>query len=80
MRSEAEKMTVGQVFRRILRFSLVSIIPPMLNTQFRLHVARTRMINGRSLETLQKAKLLQESGSNALFFKLIIVFKWLGVS
>jgi hypothetical protein len=67
MRFGAEKVTVAQVFRRLLRFLLVSIIPPMLNTQFHLHVALTRMINGRSLETLQKAKLLQDAGSNALF-------------
>jgi hypothetical protein len=60
MMFEAEKITVGQVFRRILRFSLGSNIPPMFNTQFHLHVALTRIINGRSLETLQKAKLLQE--------------------
>ena len=75
MSFEAEKMTVGQVFRRIFRFSLVSIIPPMLDTQFHLRVALTR-----SLETLQKAMLLQKSGSTVLFFKLILVFKWLGVS
>jgi hypothetical protein len=58
MSFEAEKMTVGQVFRRILRLSLVNIIPPMLDTQFRRHVALTRR-----LETLQKAMFLQKSGS-----------------
>jgi len=61
-------MRVGQVFRRILRFSLVSIIPPKLNTQLHLHIALTRMINGRSLETLQKAMLLQKSGEYCTFF------------
>jgi hypothetical protein len=70
----AEKLRVEQIFRRLLWFSLVSTIPSMLDTQFHLHVVLTG-----SLETIQKAMLLQKSGTTVLFFKLILVFKLLGV-
>jgi hypothetical protein len=74
MSFEAQKMRVGQIFRRILWFSLVSTIPSMLDTQFHMHFVLTG-----SLETLQKAMLLQKLGTTVLFLKLILVFKRLGV-
>jgi len=41
----------------------VSIIPPILHTYLHLHAAVTRMTNGRSLGTLQKAMKFRKSDS-----------------
>ena len=49
-----DKVTLGQVFLRVLRFSAVIIIPPMLPTPLYLHVAVNRRTNGRSLGAFQK--------------------------
>ena len=45
---------LGQVFLRVMRFSFVSIILPMLHTHLHLQAARTRRTNERSLGTLKK--------------------------
>jgi hypothetical protein len=43
-----DKVAVDEIFLLVLRFSLVSIIPPMLDTHLHLHVALTRRTNRRS--------------------------------
>jgi hypothetical protein len=48
-----DNVVVGQVFLRILRFSLVDIIPPMLHTHLNLHVTLEGRINGESPGTFQ---------------------------
>ena len=53
----------GTGFLRALRCSPVYIIPPKLHTHLHLHVALTRKTNGRSLGTIQKARLFRKSGS-----------------
>ena len=55
-----DKAAFGQVFLRVLSFSSVSIIPPLLHTNLHLHAVLTRT-KGRSLGTFQKAMLPQKS-------------------
>jgi hypothetical protein len=45
VRFVVDKVTLGLVFLRLLRFSLVSIIPPMLHTHINLHVALPPLTN-----------------------------------
>jgi hypothetical protein len=54
---------LGQIFLRMLQFSPVSIIPPVLHTHLHLQAARTGKTNGQSLGTLQKALVFLKSGS-----------------
>ena len=54
----------GQVFLRVLRFSPVNIISPVLHTDLHLQVAHTRRTNGRRLKKLPKSNVLSEIGSN----------------
>jgi hypothetical protein len=63
VRFVVDKVALGQVFLQILRFSPVSIIPPILHTHLHLHLAITGRIKGRSLGTFQKAMLFRKSGS-----------------
>ena len=49
-----DEVTLKQSFVRILRFSPVIIMPPMVHT---------RRTNGQSLETFQKSVLFRKSGS-----------------
>ena len=60
-RSVVDKVAVGQVYLRVLRFSPVSIIPPMLHTHLHLHVALNRRTKGRSLGTFEKAVFFRKS-------------------
>jgi hypothetical protein len=55
-------VVLENVYLRVLLFSPVSIIPPTLHTHLHLHVALTGGTNGRSLGTLQKAKLFRAVG------------------
>lgn len=57
-----DNVTLWQGFRRILRFSPVSVIPRVLHTQLQLHVALTRRANERRLGTFRKAMLFRQSG------------------
>ena len=41
MRFMVDKVTLGQVFLRVLLFSPVNIIPPVLRTHLHLHFAPT---------------------------------------
>jgi len=41
-----DKVTVQQVLLRAVRFSLVSIIPPVLHNQLRVHATVTKRTNG----------------------------------
>ena len=56
------KVTLGQVSLRLLRFSLVCIIPPVLHGHFHRHVALARRTKGRNLGTLQKSALFRKLG------------------
>jgi hypothetical protein len=47
----ADKVALGEFLLRVLGFSPVSIIPPMLHTHLHLHVALMNGTNGRSLQT-----------------------------
>ena len=58
-----DKVSLWQVFLRILRFSPVNIISPVLHTHLRLQVVHTRRTNGRRLKNFQKAMLFQKSGA-----------------
>ena len=51
-----DKVALEQVFLRVLRFSPVSIIPPMLHTRLRLgvHVALTKGQTGNAWEPSKK--------------------------
>ena len=53
VRFVANKVALGQVFLGVLRFSSVSIMPPMLHTDPHLHVVLTRRTNGRGLKASQ---------------------------
>ena len=57
------KKNTGQVSLRVLRFSLVSIIPAMVRTHLQLHVALSRRTNGRSTRTFKRPMLLRKSVS-----------------
>jgi hypothetical protein len=56
-----EKVALGQVFLRVLGFSPVSIIPPMVHTHH-LHAALTRRTKGQSFGTFQKAMVFRKAG------------------
>ena len=45
------EVAFGQIFIPALQFCPISVIPPLLRTHFRLHVALTRRTNVRSLWT-----------------------------
>ena len=51
------KRVLWKVYLPVLLLPPVSIIPPLLHSYLRLHVALTRRTNGRSLGTFQKALL-----------------------
>jgi hypothetical protein len=63
VRFVADKVAVEEIFLRILRFSPVSNISPMLHIHLHLHVTLARSTNGRSLGTFQKAMLYRQSES-----------------
>jgi hypothetical protein len=60
---EVDKVTLGQVFLRVLRIPSVSVIPPMFHTHLRIHVVLTRRTKGRSLGSFQNAVLFWKSRS-----------------
>jgi len=49
VRFVANEVTLGQVYRRILRLSSVSVLQPMLHTGIYLHVAISRRTSRRNL-------------------------------
>jgi hypothetical protein len=49
-----DKVAVGQVFLRVLRFSPVNIIPPLLQTHLHLNTTLIGMANGRRLGTFKQ--------------------------
>ena len=57
------RVELGQVFLGVIRFSPVSMIPPMLRTHVHVHVVLTRRTDGRSLGTSGKGVLFRKSGS-----------------
>jgi len=58
-----DKVSLGQVFLRVLRFSPVNIISPVLHTHVHLQVVHTRRTNGRRRKNFQKAMLFKKSGA-----------------
>jgi hypothetical protein len=65
-------------FLRLLQFSPVSIIPPMLHTHLHLHVALNRRTNGQRLGTFQTAMFFgNRVASEIKVFSLFLVFKGL---
>jgi len=54
------EVAMRQVFLPAFRFCLVSVIPPLLHTRRRLHVALTGRTNGPSLEAFKKAMLFRK--------------------
>jgi hypothetical protein len=74
-----EKVALGQVCLIVFRFSLVNNFQPMLHTCPHLHVALTRRMDSRILETLQRATVFRKSGSigqKSTFLSLVPV-QWL---
>jgi hypothetical protein len=59
-----DKLAMGPVLLRVLRFYPVTIIPRMLHTYPHLHVIHTRMINGRILKAFQKAMHFRKIGEH----------------
>jgi hypothetical protein len=71
-----DKVALGQVFLRLLRFPPVSIIPPVLHTHLYLHTVLQRRTNGRSLGTSQKAMLFRNlGGGGGTLISLVLVPK-----
>ena len=48
-----DKVTLGRISLRVLRFSFVSIIPPMAYNRHHLNIILIGRSSGRSLETLK---------------------------
>jgi len=57
------QVAMGASFLLAFRFTLLSIIPPILHTNLQLNVALTRRTNGQSLGTFRKGMLNRKSGS-----------------
>lgn len=62
MRFVVEKAEKGEVFLRVLRFSLVSIIPSMLHNYLYINVLLITRTKGRSLGTRHEINALSEIG------------------
>jgi len=68
------KVTLGQVFLRILVLFLLSIIPPMLHTNLLLHTTLIGRTSRRNLGTIQVILLLiSERTGDELTFTLCLV-------
>jgi hypothetical protein len=73
-----KKVALEKVFLRVLRVSLVGIIPPMPLTDLLLHEVFTERTNRQSLETFQKAMLFRKSGSfgeRSKYFQHFLIFR-----
>ena len=60
MRSVVDKVAVGRVFLRVLWSSLISIIPPVLQTYLHPHVVLTIKIGRQCLGTFKKSNALPD--------------------
>ena len=58
-----DKVALGEVSIRVLQFSPLNNIPPILHNHLHLHVALSTRPNERSLETFENAMLFRKSGS-----------------
>ena len=74
-----EKSATGKMFPSGTSVSTASVIPPMLYTHFRLHVAVTRRTNARILGTSPKVMLFCLLGNigHKNTFTCLLVFKGL---
>jgi len=71
-------VALGHIFLRVLGFSPVCIVLPMLHTRLHLYVAVTKKENGRNLGTFQDARLLRRAKrikEKIIFPFLFFVFK-----
>ena len=66
-----DKLQMGQTFLRVLRFSSISIISPMLHNPLHLHASGTNRIKRQSLGTLQKSILFWKLENIALHRKKV---------
>jgi hypothetical protein len=57
-----DKVALGQVSLRVLRFAPVSIIPPMLHNHIDFNITFRRRTSGRSLGNLKKISALSDAG------------------
>jgi hypothetical protein len=64
------RVALGQVFFWVLRFSPVTIIPPMFRTHLFPHVTLIAMTNGRSLKTFQNQGAFDRKIFLFIFFSL----------
>jgi hypothetical protein len=71
VRFVVENMELGQVFLRVLRFTLVTIIPPALRTHLHVHVAFTGRLNRRILGIFQKAVFSRKSWGVRKYFDFL---------
>jgi hypothetical protein len=74
-----EKVSRGQIFLLLLRFSPFSIISQMLHSHLRLHVPLFRRTNGRKVGTFQKAALFRKLGCIGYKSSFTFFFRVLGV-
>jgi hypothetical protein len=74
VRIVVDKVALGEVFLRVLRFHPLSIIPTALHIHLQLRVAVTRRTNGRSLGTFQKVKFVRKWGRIGYKNKLNFIF------
>jgi len=58
-----DKVALGRILLRVLRFYPLGIIPTKLHTQLHLRVAVNRKTNGRSLGTFKKGTFFRKWGS-----------------
>lgn len=70
-----DEMTLKQDFPRLLWFSTVSNIPPILSAHLPLHATPIRRKNGRSLGTFQKGKHFPKWGIPGLSVTILPVVR-----
>jgi hypothetical protein len=66
VRYVVDKVALGRVFLRVLRFLPVTVIPPVLHTHLHLHVALTTQTKGRMPGNLQRTSVLLEIGKHRI--------------
>jgi hypothetical protein len=70
--------SLGHSLLQVIRFSPVAIILPLLHTNYLIHVALTRIRNGRNLGTFQKSSAVSEIGGHWMenYFHLFKLKFW----
>ena len=57
-----DKVRVGQIFLRVLRYAAVSTIPTLLHNQVHLNITVIRRTSGRSLRKLLESNATSDIG------------------